>query len=78
MFMQIPLPTVELACVAFEKEKAQRAILNTSKPLLDIMTMNIRSQPSRHSCTMCKGKGHATNKCWCVVGFHKWHFRQVL
>lgn len=62
MPMKIPFPTVEIACAAFEQEEAQRAVLNTSKPLLDIMVMNIKSQPPRPSCTVCKGKGHTADK----------------
>ncbi|KAL8098649.1 hypothetical protein AgCh_031420 [Apium graveolens] len=75
MLMLDPLPSVEAACAAFEQEEAQKAVLNPSKPLLEIMAMNTKTQYQRPTCTACKGKGHTAEKCWTVVGYPKWHSR---
>lgn len=44
MLMLDHLPSVEAACAAFEQEEAQIAVLNPSKPLLEIMAMNTKTQ----------------------------------
>ncbi|KAL8095199.1 hypothetical protein AgCh_036596 [Apium graveolens] len=76
MLMLDPLSSVEAAYAAtFEQEEAYMAVLNPSKPLLEIMAMNTKTQYQRPTCTACKGKGHTAEKCWTVVGYPKWHSR---
>lgn len=55
MLMLVPLPTVEVACAAFEQEEAQRAVLNPTTTVHDIMSMNSRSQFQRPQLAKAKG-----------------------
>lgn len=66
------LPTVETACAAPEQQEAQRAVLNLSSPVPDLMAMYGKAHHEKHiQCTACGNQGHLAEKCWSVVGYPK-------
>lgn len=74
LLMQIPLPTVEVACSALEQEEAQRSMLNVNKSSGDSMAMYGKTTADRNvTCSTCGVKGHSHERCWKNIGFPKWH-----
>lgn len=77
LLLQIPLPTVEVACSALEQEEAQRAMLNLGTSGSDLMAMfsKVSTDKPVVVCTVCGVKGHHADKCWQIVGYPRWHPR---
>lgn len=75
LLLQIPLPTLEVACSALEQEEAQRSMLNIGKTSSDLMAMNVKTNTQRAAvtCNVCGVKGHISKKCWQVIGYPRWH-----
>lgn len=80
LLMQVPLPTVDVACSALQQEESQRDILHNVLSLdTDISAMYGKGPQYQTDkpvmCTNCGGKNHPSEKCWSVVGFPRWHHR---
>lgn len=74
LLLLCPLPAVEMAYAAIQQEEAQRDVLSSAD--LEINAMYSRGNVDKLStCPACGGKGHSQDKCWSVVGYPKWHYK---
>lgn len=81
LLMITPLPMVEQAVAVLQQEEAQRNLLNSITPNLELSAMYSRSEQSTQvnlaeramTCTACNVKGHTREKCWTIIGYPKWH-----
>lgn len=85
--MMTTLPSVKTACSYLEQEEAQREVLGQVKEESEGLAMfskgnvGISANAQTSSSTQCGacGKiGHATDKCWTIVGFPSWLTRSKL
>lgn len=76
LLLQLPLPTVEVACSALEQEEAQRALLHLGNSGGEMMAMFSKAAPDKTPlCTVCGAKNHFADRCRQVVGYPRWHPR---
>lgn len=74
-----PLPSVEMACASIQQEESQRDVLkNTISYDTELSAMFSKSNVNVDkplSCSVCGGKGHTNDRCWNVIGYPKWHYK---
>lgn len=80
ILMITPLPTVETACSVIQQEESQRDILSPSTDL-EMAAMFSKGAVEKgvadkvFHCSVCKGRGHSSDKCWNVIGYPQWHHK---
>ncbi|XP_074372323.1 uncharacterized protein LOC141713026 [Apium graveolens] len=77
LLMLSPLPTVEVACAAFQQEESQREALNVSAEteVAAMYSLGYVEKRTGTPCTACGVKGHLSSKCWTIHGYPKWHYK---
>lgn len=74
-----PLPSVEMACASIQQEESQRDVLKTTYPYdTELSAMFSKCSVNVDKplpCTVCGGKGHTNERCWNVIGYPKWHYK---
>lgn len=78
LLMLNPLPSVEVAVAVLQQEEAQRSLLSSVLPDLELSAMYSKSVPASQPekpllCSACNVKGHSKERCWTVIGYPKWH-----
>lgn len=75
LLMQVPPPTVEMACAVIQQEESQRDVLHISDIEFSAMLSKRQPEYKVFVCNACGGKGHTSEKCWTVIGYQPWHLR---
>lgn len=75
LLMLSPLPNVEQAVAVLQQEEAQRNLLHSITPDLELSAMYSKTTNSSSTvtCSACNVKGHQRERCWTVVGYPNWH-----
>ncbi|XP_074347354.1 uncharacterized protein LOC141686201 [Apium graveolens] len=82
LLLMNPLPSVDMACASIQQEESQRLVLTNNlsydtdlSAMFSKTSINVIKPPI---CTACGGKGHTNERCWNIVGYLKWHHRNLL
>ncbi|XP_074322965.1 uncharacterized protein LOC141659925 [Apium graveolens] len=82
LLLMNPLPSVDMACASIQQEESQRLVLaNNPSYDTDLSTMFSKTSITVVKppiCTACGGKGHTNERCWNIVGYPKWHYKNPL
>lgn len=70
ILMMTPLPSVEMVCSMVQQEESQKEVCLNEKNETEVSTMYSRGTDM---CKECGMKGRASDRCWTVVGYPKWH-----